>query len=456
MLDASIPLRTNPVQLENPMQQMGNVLALKGGMQRNQLAEMQMKEMDRKMREQEAVKGILADPAIGGDFGRASNALLSQGFVGPAMELQKNALEQRKANASISKDEAETSLKQLGVLGGIFSQLANNPAATTDDIIGALTTARAAGVPADVVTNIAQQIPRNAQAVPQFVRGLTMATKQGMDALKAMLPTVQTQDTGGQVQILNTNPLAGPVGPMAGAQPLAKTATPGDLLTDTRTRQEGAANRGVQIRGQDITARGQDLTNARALEQYRASIDPDIQGRLAGARATATEQGKATAQAIEELPQVIATATQASELINQMIGSLGKDVSSSEIKSPHPGFRRAVGATLTPGERFVEGSPVADFMGLLDQVKGGAFLQAFQDLKGGGHITNIEGEKATLAMTRMDKALSEKEFIRAAREYEAILKKGVERAKRRAAQSPAPSQTPGSMSDDQLRRALGL
>ncbi len=41
-----------------------------------------------------------------------------------------------------------------------------------------------------------------------------------------------------------------------------------------------------------------------------------------------------------------------------------------------------------------------DFNAMLDQVQGGAFLQAFESLKGGGQITQIEGEKATQAIVR--------------------------------------------------------
>lgn len=63
---------------------------------------------------------------------------------------------------------------------------------------------------------------------------------------------------------------------------VAKTVTPDAVLTDDRTRSEGAANRGVTVRGQnmtdsrtraegaanrDLTARGQDLTDRRAGEK---------------------------------------------------------------------------------------------------------------------------------------------------------------------------------------------
>jgi len=130
------------------------------------------------------------------------------------------------------------------------------------------------------------------------------------------------------------------------------------------------------------------------------------------------------------MPQVVASAGIASNIIDQMIGS--KD---GKIK-PHPGFEGYVGFTFRPGMRFVEGSNEASFDVLLKQSLGGAFLEAFQALKGGGHITEIEGVKATQALTRMSKAQKEEEFKKAAREFQDAIGAGVKRAQRTASMEP--------------------
>jgi hypothetical protein len=70
-----------------------------------------------------------------------------------------------------------------------------------------------------------------------------------------------------------------------------------------------------------------------------------------------------------------------------------------------------------------------------DQVKGKSFLEAFESLKGGGAITQIEGEKATDAINRMSIATSEDEYIRAALDLQDVVRAGVARAQARAAQS---------------------
>jgi len=56
-------------------------------------------------------------------------------------------------------------------------------------------------------------------------------------------------------------------------------------------------------------------------------------------------------------------------------------------------------------------------------------LQAYETLKGGGHITEVEGKKATDAIARMDASGTEKEFINAAREFQAAIRAGVARAR---------------------------
>jgi hypothetical protein len=78
----------------------------------------------------------------------------------------------------------------------------------------------------------------------------------------------------------------------------------------------------------------------------------------------------------------------------------------------------------------VPGTDASDFQARFDQVKGNAFLQAFETLKGGGSITNVEGDKGTAALNRMGLAQSEKEFVQAAREFQDVVRTGVARAKK--------------------------
>lgn len=172
-------------------------------------------------------------------------------------------------------------------------------------------------------------------------------------------------------------------------------------------------------------------TQRRAQDQ---AVDPAVQGRLADARAAGQATGEARANSQITLPQAEHKMNQAVSLINQMIGTSGKQLKPGEKETaPHPGFKGTVGFGY--GMRFVPGTSEADFQAMLDQVRGGAFLQAFESLKGGGAITQIEGQKAEQAITRMREAQSEGEFVRAAREFEDNITKGMSLARQKAGAS---------------------
>ena len=140
-------------------------------------------------------------------------------------------------------------------------------------------------------------------------------------------------------------------------------------------------------------------------------------------------------QATEKLPEAIAMNNDAIRKIDEMIGGIdanGKPLAGAKGK-PHPGFGEAVGAGF--GTSMIPGTQGKSFTIRHKEVLSQAFLDAFEALKGGGAITEKEGEKATAARTRMDLAQSESEYMLAAREYQGVLKRGVENARARMQRS---------------------
>lgn len=151
---------------------------------------------------------------------------------------------------------------------------------------------------------------------------------------------------------------------------------------------------------------------------------------------------------LENSPKVIATINDTLRNVDDLIGdarivkdpktgkekidyTVTQDGKQVEGRKPQAGFGLAVGAGL-PRWAVMGGSDTAGFLTRLDQIKDKTFLQAFESLKGGGQITQIEGEKATSALNRMNTAQSEVEFIKAAREFEENLRTGMELAKKKA------------------------
>lgn len=98
----------------------------------------------------------------------------------------------------------------------------------------------------------------------------------------------------------------------------------------------------------------------------------------------------------------------------------------------HPGFSGSVGAKNQAYLFGLKGEPIAgtkeaDFKAMLDQVQGGAFLQAFESLKGGGQITQIEGEKATQAIVRAQQSQSEEGFKKSMNDFLSVLDRAEKR-----------------------------
>ena len=184
-------------------------------------------------------------------------------------------------------------------------------------------------------------------------------------------------------------------------------------------------------------AQKQDLGLKR--ERLAKDTDPTLQANLASAREYGQTLGKNKAVAEQALPGALQTAEESIRLIDEMVGKAPvKDASGKVIQAgtkPHPGFKNYVGAALVPGMRFIEGSDTASFEVRQKQIEGKAFLEAFNALKGGGSITEKEGEKATAAIMRMNKASKESEYIAAARELQGILRTGMDRSRARAGQT---------------------
>lgn len=94
------------------------------------------------------------------------------------------------------------------------------------------------------------------------------------------------------------------------------------------------------------------------------------------------------------------------------------------------------GSSFLPDATIPGNTAAGDAVNLMNQIKGGAFLEAFKALKGGGQITEIEGKKATDAMNRMNRSTSEKEFNDAAAEYVGAIRRGLDKLHAEAGASP--------------------
>lgn len=139
----------------------------------------------------------------------------------------------------------------------------------------------------------------------------------------------------------------------------------------------------------------------------------------AGGSAQAKGEAEARLDAVQSLPRVVQESTNAINLIDQALN--------------HPGLATAVGASGRADPRnYLPGTDATDFRVLLDQIKGGTFLQAFQSLKGGGAITEVEGTKAEQAIARLNRDQSEPAFRQSLNDLRDVARSAIIRAQTKA------------------------
>ena len=147
----------------------------------------------------------------------------------------------------------------------------------------------------------------------------------------------------------------------------------------------------------------------------------DTEAAAASQIAGATETGKATAQnrvnAQADLPRIEQNTASALDTLKKL--------------KEHPGLAYITG--LYSKAPVVPGTKQAGADALAKQVEGKTFLEAFTTLRGGGQITEVEGAKATAAIGRLQRSQSTEDYKAALDELSAIMSKGLERAKKKAA-----------------------
>ncbi len=223
-LDPNIILGAKPIQVENPMNQLAKLMQVQGMQQEGQMRGMQMQDAQA-VREQKNKLAAL----LGGQYAKPEElegALLRGGFMGEAQALSKNRMDAGKAQADIGKTGAETEKikiasqrEKLALVGQLLNGVRDQ--ATYDQ---ARMTAQQNGL--DVSSMPPQYDPN-------------MVAQKLQQALSVEEQLAQVWKQKGY-----------------------------DLDVDKfgETKRSNIAGEGLQRRGQDITARGQNMTDARGRE----------------------------------------------------------------------------------------------------------------------------------------------------------------------------------------------
>lgn len=398
-INPALALQVKGFELPDPMAQMAQVTQIQNALQQQRMGDIQMQNALRQQQRAQGLEKLMSGFAPDARTEDVASALQRGGYFGEAQTLVKSRAELEKDRRQAEDARFKGLVSQADLVGRVLGAAKDQE--SYDFAVKKLTD-QGIFKPADV----------------QFL-GATYDSAR----VKQILDTTLSQKDRLEAAFKERE-----VG--------ARETSAGAAASQARSAEErvGIARQAESTAQKRLSATERRL--ALAEENARLAQNPEHQRAMAAARAAGQAASKSEQAANDVLPKVIDTAAAALANINAMIGSPErKDPVTGKVipaTKPHPGFSTVVGATLLPGARFVPGTSAADFQARFDQIKGSAFLQAYETLKGGGQITNIEGEKGTAALNRMSISQSEQEFMQAAREFQEVVQKGLERAQRRA------------------------
>lgn len=155
--------------------------------------------------------------------------------------------------------------------------------------------------------------------------------------------------------------------------------------------------------------------------------------RGAGLIAQAKTEGTAAGDAVVNLGNAVAKADRAVALIDQ--------ISEDEAL---PSITGMVQGNIPAGTPIIGGGQAGvDLEAKILQLQGTAFLEAFEALKGGGAITEVEGTKAEQAMARLQRAQSTEAYKAALADLKEVINNGKIRAQEKAAAAGGATSTGG-------------
>jgi hypothetical protein len=210
------------------------------------------------------------------------------------------------------------------------------------------------------------------------------------------------------------------------------TTSPGLLALSTAGKSgydlEGYA---VQLPGEDIKkfadrSKAVQAEKAR-IDKNRGVLDNAIYGDIAELKINQSSSEEEADNKIRLVGELLT-----SPAFNSMVGTLGEKSYEDDVKGLIIGDDEG----LLKVPYIMQGTPMASWVGIYNQVKGKAFMEAFKGLKGGGQISNIEGAKASGAITRISNKASRKAFKEGVDDFVYSIKRTINLNRRSMGQEP--------------------
>lgn len=262
-IDPTIPLGVKPVQIESPMNAMLQFSQLQGAQTQNALLGLKMQQEQRTQDETTRFNSLWQS-AIKPD-GTIDDQALIRGAAGAGLGSKIPALQE--AVIKRQKDQREADKAKIDLQNQVVEAYRDGAQGINDPQSAAAFVSAMHKDPRLKDSVIAQvpleqvlaKIPQDPAQFGAWKQEFSLGAKKFIELNK---PTTSVVNAGGTSQVLQTPGLGGAPQPVA---TVAHTATPGEILTDTRTRSEGALNRGAAAARQQETI---------AAENLRAGVTP--------------------------------------------------------------------------------------------------------------------------------------------------------------------------------------
>ena len=336
-------------------------------------------------------------------------------------------------------DEKRQNIGLLALLAGGNMLAANGPGVTTGQALGTGIAAGAQGMQQMQVNQLRrQQLAQQAQMQQAQIEQLQYKTAQEKARTEALQRMFAGGQPGGQPNMADVaaidpkaalNMALGLNKPAATQEWEAFSKLPDDQKIQYLNMKRAQTWRdfgGYQAAPNPVNPALPPV--ATVPNTLRPGEDPSVRGE----QARSTEVGKSAGQAQTRLP---GAEMQAQQMMAVLDGITNHPALPNVVGMPQniSGFTARVIGTGLPG------SPEADFMSRVDQLKGQQFLQAYEALKGGGQITEVEGRKAESAIARMQNLnLGRDDYVKAADELRGVISSALDKARTSAGKNTAP------------------
>lgn len=351
-IDPTIPLGIqappNPLAaLQQPMQTAQGLLALKQN---------QMQLGANQAISQAYQQSVNPDGTV--DFNKLQSLAAQNGAGAFLPQFMGQIAQQRNSQQQFDTSKLDMALKQQQNIRGMIGSLALDPDLGKTDIsskiAGQISTAVQSGtLPLDQALNEIKSIPGDPQAQASWVQNHLINSLTGEAKIQALMPKMQSINTGGQTQIVGTNPLTG-VPTITGT--LNNTLTPGESAQRiTAVGPDGTP--GTIPLGSTVSGAQGGYTGRYNPQGASGGVPPGFvaTGMSPSAQAASSAQGATSNTAAQTLHDASAdapmrinlleTARDALSGINTGPGSDWRNQAKSFINSLAPGVAQKIGWT---------------------------------------------------------------------------------------------------------------